>query len=423
MNQKQKRFTIIGLVVLILIGGIGTGFYFYSKNQTQWIINNDNLLRAVGDGNLKETQEAIRAGADVNMRRADDSTILSLAAEQGNLDIVKELIKDGADVNGSPSDGQTILMRIADLGSLEVVKELIKDGINVNAKDDFGLTALASASMNCRADVAKELISAGADVNAKDNKGKTVLESLSGATGDACLEFINILKTAGAKLNKQLPKKENPATNQIKKLSLEDWKVENTTPTDDNTEKLVLINRLNGEEKVIFDHVSDIRKAICEKFTDTVPLLCSRGVLGITGYPNKGSEIYFTLAYEYGGPIFAVDINTREIRKIKEDSMRLSFAPTGDKAVYAESVNQIRDFGNIISLVCLNNDTTKQLIVLKNGEILNKFPPELEDGVDIKWLSENEIQYNVYTINPEQKLDTFLDNNFNRIEKLVVPDC
>ncbi|HNY35759.1 MAG TPA: hypothetical protein PLD14_02825 [Candidatus Pacearchaeota archaeon] len=223
--------------------------------------------------------------------------------------------------------------------------------------------------------------------------------------------------------NQQLIKKENNnITDQVKKINLEDWEIKNIL-SDNNTEKLILINRSTGDQKILFDHVYNLRKAVCEKFNDIGNLLCSDGVIGLTGYPDKGTEIYFYLSYEYGGPIFAIDINSMEIRKIKESSMRLHFAPTGDKAVYTESINQIRNFGNIISLVCFNNDTTKQLIILKNGEILNEFPPELEDGVNINWLNEGEIEYNVYNLNSEQKLDTFLDNNFNRIEKLVVPDC
>jgi hypothetical protein len=220
--------------------------------------------------------------------------------------------------------------------------------------------------------------------------------------------------------NQKLPRKEDKTTNQAE-ISFEDWKVKETT--DDNAEKLILINRFNGDQKTLFEHIYDLRGAVCEKFSDITHLLCSDGVIGLTGYPDKGTEIYFYLNYDFGGPIFAIDINSMQIRKIKGNSMWLRFAPTGDKAVYNESINQTRGFENIISLVCFNNDTTKQLIVLKNGEILNAFPPELEDGVTIKWLNKNEIEYNIYNINPEQTLDTFLDNNFNRIEKLVVPDC
>jgi len=221
--------------------------------------------------------------------------------------------------------------------------------------------------------------------------------------------------------NPKLPEKENNITDQIEKLNLEDWWIKDAT--DDNAEKMILINKLNGEQKILFEHIYDLRKATCEKFNDIDHLLCSDGFVGFTGYPNKGSEIYFYLSYEYGGPLFAIDINSMEIRKIKENSMRLHFAPTGDKAVYTESINQTRGFGNAISLVCLNDNTTKQLIVLKNGEILNAFPPELNDGVTIEWIDENEIEYYVYNINPEQTLNTFLDNIFNRVDKLIVPDC
>jgi ankyrin repeat protein len=236
MSLIKKILTVIIIVVLadlIQFGIIETIFYFEHKqyeqlqqqtihdnqpldsnkdekkseivnDQTpQWMINNDNLLRAVGNNDLVKVQEAIKAGADVNMRRADDSTVLSLAAEQGYLDIFRELVKDGANVNGiKGGDNLTILMTIADYNDrLDIVKELIKDGADVNKKSSEGWTALRFALMNCEGDIAKELINAGADVNAKDNEGKTVLEAAySDASNDvSCLEFINILKAAGAK--------------------------------------------------------------------------------------------------------------------------------------------------------------------------------------------------------------------------------
>jgi len=214
MNKKQN--IIIGLIVLVLIIIGAVSYFLFFKNKIhqpvvndelistdnpQWMINNDNLLRAVGDNDLGKVQEAIKAGADVNMRLADDRTVLSVAAEKGYLDIFKELVKDGADVNKSSGGSHTILMTIADYDDrLEIVKELIKDGIDVNAKDSLGWTALMYAAMGCKGEVAKELINAGADVNIKDDKGKTALIIASGdGFGNECLEFTNILKKAGAK--------------------------------------------------------------------------------------------------------------------------------------------------------------------------------------------------------------------------------
>jgi ankyrin repeat protein len=279
-KNKINTIAIIGLSILLLsiIGGVS---YFLftrnksvvnsseNKNQAQSVsqkTNNESLVKAVEDGDLKKIQELIKAGADIDVRRdKDGATMLMIATGNQNMEILKELILAGADVNAkyydertvldialrlkyddianelkkagakngigeknledfvkakdikkvqeliragvnvnskNPYDGTTVLMYAAQSDSLDIVMELIKAGADVNAKDD--IYGMTSLMSVRNINITKELIKAGADVNAKSFYGRTVLDYISATKN---IEIINELKKAGAKetkINKDL---------------------------------------------------------------------------------------------------------------------------------------------------------------------------------------------------------------------------
>lgn len=133
-------------------------------------INLDNdLLRAVQDGDLEKVVELIENGANVNAMANDDWTPLLIALDQEYMDIAEELINAGADVNAKEKAGKfTVLMHAVASGNLDIVRKIIQAGANLDAKGKLGWTALMVASGHGgKADIVKELIKNGADVNVK----------------------------------------------------------------------------------------------------------------------------------------------------------------------------------------------------------------------------------------------------------------
>jgi len=136
---------------------------------------NDDLLKAVEDGDVEAAQNAMKNGADVDAEVIDgdmkDWTVLMVAAFYGHADVIKLLLDHGADVNAKTSKGSTALMAAAE--HVDVVKLLLDHGAEVNAKTSKGSTALMNAVRN--ANVVKLLLEYGAEVNAKRREGSTAL--------------------------------------------------------------------------------------------------------------------------------------------------------------------------------------------------------------------------------------------------------
>jgi len=138
----------------------------------------------------------INAGADVNTKTKDGSTVLMGVSISGPADLARLLVERGANVNAKfPRNGMTVLMFAGDTGHTEIVELLIEKGADVNARDNHGVTALISAAAAGHSDVVRFLIEKGAGVNAKNNHGET---ALSRASKYNRTEIVELLRQAGA---------------------------------------------------------------------------------------------------------------------------------------------------------------------------------------------------------------------------------
>lgn len=136
------------------------------------------LMKAIQNTNLDRMQDAVAAGADLNMGLTDspdDKTPLYTAAYRAYTDGVVWLLENKADPHTKRNqDGHTAMMEAASDGSYEIVAALIKAGADVNAaRTDNGFTALHFAAKRGRGDVIKLLMDAGADVDAVDHRMNT----------------------------------------------------------------------------------------------------------------------------------------------------------------------------------------------------------------------------------------------------------
>ena len=114
------------------------------------------LVNAVKAGEISAMKRMLAAGANVNSRDTDGSTLLMLAASEGDLPMVKVLIEGGADVNACDERGWAALAKAVyntemKRGFAEVVKALIAAGANIEAAIGYGVRRFATCFDKSRA--------------------------------------------------------------------------------------------------------------------------------------------------------------------------------------------------------------------------------------------------------------------------------
>lgn len=138
------------------------------------------LVEAVKAGDINTARSLLTAGADVNSRDSEGSTLLMLAAHAGNLAMVSALLEAGAEVNASDERGWTALMKAAynaelDRGFADVAQALIDAGADVEMPIGYGIRPLMLAAGYGETAVVETLLKAGADVTARNEGGLTAL--------------------------------------------------------------------------------------------------------------------------------------------------------------------------------------------------------------------------------------------------------
>ncbi|MFP3014819.1 MAG: ankyrin repeat domain-containing protein [Wolbachia sp.] len=135
----------------------------------------EDLCLAIKDVKVKEIDDLINGGVNVNVRDQNGMTPLHYAAKKHNEDIANALIKVGADVNAKDQDGRTPLHWAAIERNEGVANALIKAGADVNAKDDYGRIPLHWAVNAGSIEVTQILLETKVNVNAQDKNGKAPL--------------------------------------------------------------------------------------------------------------------------------------------------------------------------------------------------------------------------------------------------------
>jgi ankyrin repeat protein len=168
---------------------------------------NPALVISISKSKYEIVKLLIEKGADINIKDEDSDTSLIKASRHGYTDITHLLIINGADVNAKSIDGSTALMEASRNSFinydtyLTIVKLLIQNGADVNVKsNDEGLTALIFSSKSGHIEIVKLLIEKGADVNARDEFGNTVLMAATDYYENN-IEIIKLLIEKGADVN------------------------------------------------------------------------------------------------------------------------------------------------------------------------------------------------------------------------------
>jgi cytohesin len=133
------------------------------------------LHSAAGSGNPELVATLLEAGANPNLRDAEQGTPLLWAATDGNVETGRLLLRAGADINANTRRGNTALHRAAFHNQVDFVELLLDEHGNPNARNADGQTPLHSAIGNGRTDTARLLMERGADITVQDANGQTPL--------------------------------------------------------------------------------------------------------------------------------------------------------------------------------------------------------------------------------------------------------
>ncbi len=139
-----------------------------SANSIYSLSPQDKLFKGVHDNCYELVDEALKEGADVNLKNqerfGETALIYAMWSHHGDRKMVEKLLCAGANVNSRDNYGLTTLMLAANKGDSETVATLLKAGASLNFCDNIGDTALMHAIKKRRIDIVRMLIEAGVDI-------------------------------------------------------------------------------------------------------------------------------------------------------------------------------------------------------------------------------------------------------------------
>ncbi|XP_078601026.1 uncharacterized protein LOC144876023 isoform X2 [Branchiostoma floridae x Branchiostoma japonicum] len=143
---------------------------------------NEALLNAAINGSVEGAEAALKAGADIDFKHAENEnhgTTLYLASLAGNVDIVRLLLRKGASMV-ERTGSMTPLHAAALNGRTEVAELLVHHGATVDIRDGLQNTPLMYACACQRVDSVRRLLELGARPDFLDGFVVKKLRSLGG---------------------------------------------------------------------------------------------------------------------------------------------------------------------------------------------------------------------------------------------------
>lgn len=165
------------------------------------------MFKTVERGETGTALNFLRAGMDVDIRRADEWTPLMVALFNGHEDTAMMLLSKGANVRAKARRGYEPLHWAALNGYERAVDFIIDKGGNVNAATDYGWTPLLQAATRGQMGIVQKLVARGAWVNATEHEGWTALHK---ACANGHVEVAKFLLEHGADAEAQARNGETP---------------------------------------------------------------------------------------------------------------------------------------------------------------------------------------------------------------------
>lgn len=117
----------------------------------------------------------IQAGADVNYRFSNGTTLLHVAAQQSNIEILEYLVAQGLDVEATALNGDTPLQYAVGQGAFYNVKWLLSKGANPHTVNQAGENLFLTAVGTGNVKLLKFLVALGVDPHHVDKQNSTAL--------------------------------------------------------------------------------------------------------------------------------------------------------------------------------------------------------------------------------------------------------
>lgn len=92
---------------------------------------NDNFIRSIKIGNIKNINFLINNGVDIHYK---NDKALTISSKHGNIEVVKFLIENGVNIHAKDDNA---LLYSSKNGNIEVVNFLVENGANIHAGNDI----------------------------------------------------------------------------------------------------------------------------------------------------------------------------------------------------------------------------------------------------------------------------------------------
>jgi hypothetical protein len=160
----------------------------------------DVLLQAAASGDADGAATALRAGADTEVRDANERTPLLLAVTDDHVDAAGVLVHLGADADALDGQHDTPWLVTGVTGSVPMAELLLTANPDLTIGNRFGGTSLIPASERGHVDYVRRVAPSGIDVNHINDLGWTALLEavILGAGTERWQEIVQILLDNGA---------------------------------------------------------------------------------------------------------------------------------------------------------------------------------------------------------------------------------
>jgi ankyrin repeat protein len=165
------------------------------------------MFKMVEQGETAAALNFLRAGMEVDVRRADEWTPLMVSLFNGHEDTAMMLLSKGANVRAKARRGYEPLHWAALNGYERAVDFIIEKGGDVNATTDYGWTPLLQAATRGQLGIVQKLVARGASVNAPEHEGWTPLHK---ACANGHVEVAKFLLERGADAEAEAKNGETP---------------------------------------------------------------------------------------------------------------------------------------------------------------------------------------------------------------------
>jgi ankyrin repeat protein len=158
------------------------------------------LLRAAEMGDADAAARALRAGADLEARDAQDRTALLLAATFDRVEVAHLLVALGASADALDGRHDTPWLVTGVTGSVAMLEALLPAQPDLTVRNRYGGVSVISASERGHVDYVRRVVQTGIDVNHVNDLGWTALLEavILGDGGKRHQEIVRILLEAGA---------------------------------------------------------------------------------------------------------------------------------------------------------------------------------------------------------------------------------